>query len=58
MSKDLQLIRYGVPGDLDTAPKGTLCIANLSGKVEKYIQTNDDENFPKWVLIEEKDSSH
>jgi hypothetical protein len=57
MSKDLLMIRYGVPGKLDTAPKGTICIANLSGKVEKYIQTNDDENYPKWILVEE-DSSH
>lgn len=51
--ENIELTRYGVPGKLDTAPKGTLCKSLISGIEIIYIQTNENEEDPNWEIKHE-----
>ena len=53
MQNELILKRVWPPGDQDTAPFGTKCLVAESGhKIVTYIQKSEDENHPKWEIIE------
>jgi hypothetical protein len=53
----LILKRHGAPTKFDTMIKGTICEVNLiNGSLEVYRQMNEDENDPRWELIENYDS--
>ena len=50
----MNIERRSIPTKLDTCPQGTLCTVNLfeEDSCIYYIQTNEDEENPKWEKIE------
>lgn len=40
--------RYGPPGNLDTAPYGTICQVDNEQEMDIYIQVSPEEETPKW----------
>jgi hypothetical protein len=50
----MNIERRSPPTKLDTCPKGTLCTVNLYEEdiCVVYIQTSEDEEDPRWQIIE------
>ena len=46
-----RITRFGAPNKYDHVPKGTQCaVVNNSIEIEYWIQTNENEDEPVWVL--------
>ena len=43
--------RYGPPGNLDSAPHGTICQVDNEEGMDIHVQINKNQDEPKWVLM-------
>jgi len=52
MHDQLTIVRYGVPGKLDKAPKGTWCkvVSSNSESYVVYEQKSSNEDKPLWEV--------
>lgn len=55
MKTVMNIERRSIPTKIDTCPKGTICTVNLyeEGVSVRYIQMNEDEDNPRWELLED-----